>query len=153
LIKAGIKHRGFALVDVLSPCVTFNDHEASTKSYAYAREHFHPVVHTDFVPPAEEIKIAYDQGEVMPIEMHDGSRLLLRKVSKDYNPDSRGEALDYLRRHQRLGEVVTGLLYVDQGEPDMHTAMSTTPAPLNRLPYEALCPGPDALASLQQRFR
>jgi 2-oxoglutarate ferredoxin oxidoreductase subunit beta len=153
LIKAGVRHRGFALLDVLSPCVTFNDHEASTKSYAYAREHFHPVVQADFVPPAEEIKVAYAAGEVMPIELHDGSRVLLRKVRNDYNPNNRGEALDYLRRHQRQGEIVTGLLYMDEGEPDMHAALNTTHTPLNKLPFEALCPGKDALAALQQRFR
>ena len=153
LIKAGIRHRGFALLDVLSPCVTFNDHEASTKSYAYAREHFHPVVHMDFVPPAEEIKVAYNRGEVMPVEMHDGSRLLLRKVSEDYNMRNRGAAIDYVRAHQRQGEFVTGLLYVDEGEPDLHAMNATTDAPLNALPFDELCPGAAGLASVNRRFR
>jgi 2-oxoglutarate ferredoxin oxidoreductase subunit beta len=153
LIKAGIRHRGFALLDVLSPCVTFNDHEASTKSYAYAREHFHPVVHTDFVPPTAEIKVAYNRGEVMPVELHDGSRLLLRKVSDDYNMHNRGAAIDYVRAHQRHGEFVTGLLYVDEVEPDMHAANETTATPLNAVPFAELCPGAPALESVNRRFR
>jgi 2-oxoglutarate/2-oxoacid ferredoxin oxidoreductase subunit beta len=153
LIKAGLRHRGFALIDVLSPCVTFNDHEDSTKSYAHAREFHHRVIHADFIPPAEEIKIAYEQGEVMPIELHDGSRILLRKVSADYSVNNRGAAIDYLRAHQRKGEIVTGLLYIDEGDPEMHEINGTTKTPLSALPYEALCPGSENLAKLQQRFR
>jgi len=153
LIKAGLRHEGFALLDVLSPCVTFNDHEASTKSYAYTRQHFHSVIHTDFVPPAEEIKAAYDQGESMRIELHDGSALLLRKVSQDYNPHNRGAAIDYIRTQQRAGEVVTGLLYIDETEPDMHGINNTTASPLNELPFEALCPGSRSLDDLNRRYR
>ena len=153
LIKAAIKHEGFALIDVLSPCVTFNDHEDSTKSYAYTRQFFHRAVHLDYVPPAEEIKAAYDEGDAMPIQLHDGSRIVLRKVSKDYNVQNRGAAIDYIRAHQRKGEVVTGLLYIDEGEPDMHGLNRTTATPLNDVPYERLCPGADKLNALQQRFR
>ena len=153
LIKAAVHHRGFALIDVISPCVTFNDHEDSTKSYAYAREFNHPAIHADFVPPAVEIKAAYDEGEVLPVDMHDGSRVLLRKVAKDFKPGTRGSALEYLRARQRNGEIVTGLLYIDESEPDMHGVNGTVAAPLNRLPYEDLCPGRDALLALQKRFR
>jgi 2-oxoglutarate ferredoxin oxidoreductase subunit beta len=153
LIKAGLRHEGFALLDVLSPCVTFNDHEDSTKSYAHAREFHHRVIHADFVPPAQEIKVAYDQGEVMPIELHDGSRILLRKISEDYNVTNRGAAIDYLRAHQRKGEIVTGLLYIDESEPDMHGVSGTTNVPLSEVPYETLCPGRDDLAKLQLRYR
>ena len=153
LIKAGIRHNGFALIDVLSPCVTFNDHEDSTKSYAYTRQFFHPAMHADFVPPAEEIKTAYDEGEVMTIELHDGSRILLRKISKDYSLNNRGAAIDYIRSHHRKGEIVTGLLYIDESEPDMHAINQTTKTPLNDLPFDKLCPGGEALETLQQRFR
>ncbi len=153
LIKAGIRHQGFALIDVISPCVTFNDHEDSTKSYAHAREFHHRVIHADFIPPAEEIKVAYDQGEVMPIELHDGSRILLRKVSKDYNVTNRGAAIDYLRAHHRRGEIVTGLLYIDESEAEMHAINGTTATPLSQLPYQTLCPGAETLAKLQQRYR
>jgi 2-oxoglutarate ferredoxin oxidoreductase subunit beta len=153
LIKAGISHRGFALIDVVSPCVTFNDHEGSTKSYAYTREFELRAIHTDFVPPAEEIMAAYDEGDVLPIELHDGSRLLLRKLAKDYDIGNRGEAIEYLRTRHRSGEIVTGLLYIDESQPDLHGANSTTETPLNQVPYEQLCPGPDSLAALQKRFR
>jgi 2-oxoglutarate/2-oxoacid ferredoxin oxidoreductase subunit beta len=153
LIKAGVRHRGFALIDVVSPCVTFNDHEDSTKSYTYAREFNHRAIHADFVPPAAEIKAAYDEGEVLPVDLHDGSRVVLRKVAKSYDPASRGAALEYIRARQRNGEIVTGLLYIDGSDLDMHGVNGTVMEPLNRLPYEDLCPGRDALRKLQQRFR
>ena len=153
LIKAGIRHNGFGLLDVLSPCVTFNDHEDSTKSYAYTRRFFHPAMHADFIPPAEEIKAAYDGGEVMPVEMHDGSRILLRKVSADYSVHNRGAAIDFIRAHHRRGEIVTGLLYIDESEPDMHGISRTVDEPLNEIPFARLCPGGDALDEIQRRFR
>jgi len=153
LIKAGIMHRGFALLDVLSPCVTFNDHEGSTKSYAYAREHFHPVVHTDYVAPATEIKVSYNRGEVMPVELHDGSHLLLHKVSDDYHMHNRGMAIEFLRAHLRRGEFVTGLLYVDEMQPDLHGINLTVEEPLNELPYESLCPGVAGVARFNDGFR
>ena len=103
LIKAGLMHRGFALIDVLSPCVTFNDHEDSTKSYAHTRRFFHPAIHADFVPPATEIRAAYDQGDIMSVELHDGSRILLKKVMDDYDPLNRAAAASYIRDHQRKG--------------------------------------------------
>jgi 2-oxoglutarate ferredoxin oxidoreductase subunit beta len=137
LIKAAIKHEGFALVDVLSPCVTF----------------FHRAVHLDYVPPAEEIMAEYDQGETMRIQLHDGSQIALRKVSEDYNVQNRGAAIDYIRAHQRKGEIVTGLLYIDEGEPDMHGLNRTTATPLNEVDYGRLCPGAESLSQLQQRFR
>jgi 2-oxoglutarate ferredoxin oxidoreductase subunit beta len=153
LIKAAVRHHGFALIDVISPCVTFNDHEDSTKSYAYAREFNHRAIHADFVPPAAEIKAAYDEGEVLPVDLHDGSRVLLRKVAKGYHAGNRGSALEYVRARHRDGEIVTGLLYIDGSEPDMHGVNATVATPLARLPYEDLCPGRDALLKLQQRFR
>ena len=153
LIKAGVRHRGFALLDVISPCVTFNDHEDSTKSYAHAREFHHRVIHADFVPPAEAIRAAYDAGDVLPIELHDGSKILLRKVSRDYDAESRGAAIEYLRAHHRKGEIVTGLLYIDESDTEMHELSGTMRTPLNEVPYEALCPGAESLAKLQGRFR
>jgi 2-oxoglutarate ferredoxin oxidoreductase subunit beta len=153
LIKAGVRHRGFALIDVLSPCVTFNDHEDSTKSYAHAREFSHRVVDADFVAPAQEIKAAYDAGDVLPVVLHDGSKVLLRKIEEDFNVGNRADAIEYVRARQRDGEIVTGLLYVDEGEPDLHEVNGTVGTPLNAVPYESLCPGADALAALQNRFR
>jgi 2-oxoglutarate ferredoxin oxidoreductase subunit beta len=153
LIKAAVRHRGFALIDVISPCVTFNDHEDSTKSYAYARQFNHRAVHADFVPPANEIKAAYAEGDVLAVELHDGSRVLLKKVAKDYDASNRGAALEYVRARQRAGEIVTGLLYYDSSAPDLHAVNGTVSVPLAHLPYEELCPGRDALLALQKRFR
>ena len=153
LIKAGLRHRGFALLDVISPCVTFNDHEGSTKSYAYTRAHYHPVVNADFVPPAEEIRAAYDAGDAMPIELHDGSRLVLRKVAQDYELHNRGMAVEYIRSCQNRGEIVTGLLYVNESEPDLHGINGTVATPLGRLPLDSLCPGAAALDSVNADFR
>jgi 2-oxoglutarate/2-oxoacid ferredoxin oxidoreductase subunit beta len=152
LIKAGIMHRGFALLDVLSPCVTFNDHEDSTKSYAHTRQFYHPAVHADFVPPSQPIRTAYDAGEVMPVELHDGNTVLLRKVSKDYNPTNRAQAYSYLHDHQKKGEIVTGLLYIDEGQREMHEVSNTIATPLRDLPYDSLCPGPKVLEEIQNRF-
>ncbi|MEE8119098.1 MAG: 2-oxoacid:ferredoxin oxidoreductase subunit beta [Gammaproteobacteria bacterium] len=153
LIKAGISHPGFALIDVLSPCVTFNDHEDSTKSYAYTRQFYHPAIHTDFVPPKETIRIAYDKGEAMPIKLHDGSTIVLRKTRENYDPIDRARADQYLREHQKKGEIVTGLLFIDEAQPDMHAINQSVKQPLNELPFNELCPGKETLKTLQQRYR
>ena len=96
LIKGAIAHKGFGLLDIISPCVTFNDNEESTKSYSHVRKFYHQVVDTDFVPPAEEIKAAYDEGEAMPISLHDGSQIVFRKVDKNYDPTSRQPPILFL---------------------------------------------------------
>ncbi len=153
LLKAGIMHRGFALIDVLSPCVTFNDHEDSTKSYAHTRQFYHPAVHADFVPAKQPIRTAYNEGEAMPVELHDGSTVLLRKVSKDYNPQNRAQAYSYLHDHQKRGEIVTGLLYIDEKQREMHEVSNTVDKPLRDLAYSDLCPGSKALSDIQDRFR
>ncbi len=103
LIQGALKHKGFALVDVISPCVTFNDHDGSTKSYAHTRRHFHHVTDLDFIMPAEEIRASYDEGEAMPVEMHDGSKIVLRKVDAGYDPTSRAIAFKYLRERFNAG--------------------------------------------------
>ncbi len=153
LIQAAIRHRGFALLDVLSPCVTFNDHEDSTKSYAHTRQFYHPAIHADFVPSSEPIRAAYDAGEAMPVQLHDGGTVLLRKVSDDYDPTDREKAYSYLHQHQEKGEIVTGLLYIDETQPDMHEVSQTVATPLRDLPYEALCPGGKTLDAIQDRYR
>ena len=153
LIKAGISYRGFALLDVLSPCVTFNDHEDSTKSYAHTREFDTPAVYADFVMPSESITASYGPGEVTPIRLHDGSRILLRKTGEDYDPTDRAAVFAHLTEHQQKAEIVTGLLYIDQEQRDMHALLGTVETPLTQLPYSELSPGPDALKDLQKRFR
>jgi 2-oxoglutarate ferredoxin oxidoreductase subunit beta len=153
LIQAGLKHPGFALIDVLSPCVTFNDHEGSTKSYAYVRSHFEETVHADFVPPAEEITAEYASGSAMNLTLHDGSHLVLRKIDASYDPTDRAHAMEYLRQKQAAGEYATGLLYLDPDSKDFHAGNDTSDIPLNRIPYEKLTPGQQGLEKILSRYR
>src|ERR1700758_1284207 len=153
LIQAGIRHNGFALIDVLSPCVTFNDHEGSTKSYAYTREHYEPAVHADFVPLEREIVADYREGETLPVTMHDGSRILLRKLEGGYDPTNRTTAAAHLQERMKEGEYLTGLLYVEESQSEFHDINATPDAPLNSLPYEALSPGSKGLEKILARYR
>ena len=150
LLKAGIRHRGFALVDVISPCVTFNDHEGSTKSYRYTREHHVDLTQVDFVPIRSEITASIGNGSAArAVTMHDGSVVHFRKVHEGYDPTDRDAAYAYVRRMQEAGEVVTGLLYVDPAADDMHAELGTVEEALTSLPYEELCPGAEALEQWQ----
>lgn len=153
LIKGALKHKGFALLDVISPCVTFNDHEGSTKSYSYTRQHYHHVIDADFVPPAKEIKAAYDEGEAMPVELHDGSKIVFRKVDNQYDPTSRAAAFSYLRDSINAGEIITGLLYIDEESGDMHELSGSVDRPLSKIPYADLNPGSESLGKLMSRYR
>jgi 2-oxoglutarate ferredoxin oxidoreductase subunit beta len=153
LIKAGLTHRGFAMIDVISPCVTFNDHVGSTKSYEFTREHYEEAIHTDYIPARQEITASYGPGEALPVKMHDGSQLLLRKLDQDYDPTHRGKAFEYLRTKLRQGEHVTGLIFLSPGhDPDMHEMLKTSDLPLNQQPYEKLHPGAAGLASILKRY-
>jgi 2-oxoglutarate ferredoxin oxidoreductase subunit beta len=153
ILKAGLAHKGFAFVDVLSPCVTFNDHEGSTKSYAYTREKNVEVVHADFVAPAASISTRYDAGSVRNVMLHDGSWVRLRKVAEDYDPTDPDRSYSYIRERHKDGEIVTGLLYISPDSQDMHEQVNTVAAPLTQMPYEDLCPGSAELEKLQRRFR
>lgn len=153
ILKAGLMHKGFAFVDVISPCVTFNDHVGSTKSYAYTRKHQIEVVQADVVLPRDEITAEYAAGEVHRVQLHDNSWIMLRKVEDDYDPTDRDRANAHIRAHQRVGEVPTGLLYVGTDLADMHEQMGTVPGALIDQPFENLCPGSAALDKLQERFR
>ncbi|HVX96312.1 MAG TPA: 2-oxoacid:ferredoxin oxidoreductase subunit beta [Polyangia bacterium] len=153
LLKAGLRHKGFALIDVISPCVTFNDHEGSTKSYKYTRDRNTEIVHTDFVPHAEEISAVSVPGGETHVTMHDGSVVRFSRVAEGYDPRNREKAMAYLMEHQKSGKVPTGLLYVDETAPEMHDIAGTVEQPLNQVPFEKLCPGNKALAELQEAFR
>jgi len=158
ILKAGLRHRGFALVDVVSPCVAFNDHEGSTKSYRYSREHLAHAVEADFVLPdlilpMAQIEAAYDPGAVRSVRMHDGSIVRFRKVPEDYDPSSRDAAYRYVRERQAVGEVPTGLLHLDPGQPEMHETLGTVETPLVDLPFQELCPGAEALDTLMEEWR
>src|SRR5580698_5155578 len=153
LLQAAIHHQGFSLIDVISPCVTFNDHEGSTRSYAYTREHYDEMVHTDFVPPAGEIAVSYAPGETTAVSMHDGSRVLLRKVEAQYDATDRAVALETIQQRLKSGEYLTGLLYIGSDQPELHALNDTPDQPLNRIPYAKLNPGPQALAKTLAKFR
>jgi len=153
LIKSAIRHRGFALLDVLSPCVTFNDHEGSTKSYAYARENQHATVYADFVDHRQEIEETLSPGEDKVISLHDGSRIRLHRVSEDYDPADRASAFSYIEEHRAQGRIVTGLLYINETLPDLHQTSVTSETSLANLDYTKLNPGANALARLQSRWK
>ncbi|MEQ1885087.1 MAG: 2-oxoacid:ferredoxin oxidoreductase subunit beta [Bryobacteraceae bacterium] len=151
ILKAAIAHRGFALVDVISPCVTFNDHNGSTKSYLYTRQHSRKATHTDFVPPAEEIVATIGNQGTTTVTMHDGSTLRFTAVPPDYDPRDRRKVLDYLQ--QSTGQIATGILFVDENVPDMHEMNNTPAEPLGRVAFEKLCPGAGALNALLEEYR
>jgi len=153
ILKAALSHRGFALVDVISPCVTFNDHAGSTKSYLYTRNNMLQATETDFVPPASEILATIGQNGAVAVPMHDGSVVRFKGVPPDYDPTDRRKVYDYLQEHQGKGEVVTGLLYLDESVPDLHEMNKTPAEALSKIPYEKLCPGSAALDALQEEFR
>ena len=153
ILKAALSHRGFALVDVISPCVTFNDHNGSTKSYLYTRNHTVKVNETDFVPPASEILANIGQNGAVSVAMHDGSVVRFKGVPKDYDPTDRRKVYDYLQEHHGNGEVVTGLLFLDESVADLHELNQTPDMALSKLPYQKLCPGSEALDRLQEEYR
>jgi 2-oxoglutarate ferredoxin oxidoreductase subunit beta len=153
LLRAGLTHRGFALIDVISPCVTFNDHEGSTKSYRHTREKKVEVTHADFIPAAPELTAEYAEGSSIAVQMHDGSVVRFTKVAPDYDPRDRQAVYAYLQAQQGRGEVPTGLLFLDESAPDMHELNDTTEAPLTQVPYEKLCPGKAVLDKIQDAFR
>src|SRR5450755_2628220 len=153
ILKAALAHRGFALVDVISPCVTFNDHEGSTKSYLYTRKHLLQLISADFVPFAQEIAVEYAPGTATSVRLHDGSVVRLRKVAADYDPTDRQRVASHLELHRNRGEIATGLLFVDKQASDMHDTSKTTEVPLAQIPYEKLCPGSAKLDELQKTFR
>lgn len=151
ILKAGLAHRGFALVDVISPCVTFNDHEGSTKSYLYTRQHLLHATETDFVPHAREIVAEIAPTGGTNITMHDGSVLRFTRLPEDYDVSDRQKAFSYLKQHP--DEVVTGILFADESVPELHETNHTPAAALVDLPYEKLCPGAAELERLQNEFR
>ncbi len=153
LIQAGIAHRGFAIIDVLSPCVTFNDHEGSTKSYAYVREHSETPVAADYIAPRQEIRVQYAPGETISVPMHDGSNVLLRKLDPGYDPTDRTRAAAYVQERAMRNEYVTGLIHVDTSRRDFHEQHGTSESALNAVPFERLCPGSGRLGKILASFR
>ena len=153
LIEGAIAHQGAAFIDVISPCVAFNNHAGSTKSYDYVREHNEAVNRIDFMPRREEITTSYEPGSVQDVVQHDGSVMRLRKLHADYDPNNRIGAMNFLQEHQARGEVVTGLLFVDPQPEDLHVYANTVPVPLNTLGAAELCPKSAALEKVNASLR
>jgi 2-oxoglutarate ferredoxin oxidoreductase subunit beta len=153
IIKAAVEHQGAAFIDVISPCVAFNNHVGSTKSFDYVREHNEAVNRLDVITGRAPIKVDYAPGSVQIVEQHDGSKLVLRKLDGDYDVHDRVAAMGFLQTHAAKGQIVTGLLYVD-GEPeDLHHHLNTVDTALNALSEKELCPGSAALEKINASLR
>ncbi|BBK34032.1 2-oxoglutarate ferredoxin oxidoreductase subunit beta [Stella humosa] len=153
LIQAAIRHKGAAFIDCISPCVAFNNHPGSTKSFDFVREHNEAVNRLDVMVDHAPIAAQYGPGELVEVTQHDGTVLRLRKLDADYDPRDRGAAISYLQQQAAKGEVVTGLLYVDPESADLHDALSTVATPLNSLDDAALVPGAKALDKVNASLR
>jgi 2-oxoglutarate/2-oxoacid ferredoxin oxidoreductase subunit beta len=153
LIKAAMSHPGFAFLNVISPCVTFNNNAGSTKSYDYVREHIEATATFDFVPISREITADYEPGSVETLKMHDGSLIRLHKIESDWNPLDRVSAMNAVQRAKAKGEILTGLLYLNEVGKDLHEILETSERPLNSLIETELCPGAEILMEINKSFR
>lgn len=153
LIKAAILHKGFAFLNVISPCVTFNNNSGSTKSYDYVREHLEATSTMDFVPKREQITTSYEEGSTTTVSLHDGSDLNLHKLDQDWDPQNRFSAINALQRAQSKGEILTGLLYMNSDFDDLHATLQTSQTPLNKMTEKELCPGSALLEDINRGFR
>ena len=153
ILKGAIAHGGTAMLDVVSPCVTFNDHEGSTKSYAYMKDHDAPLQEISFIPAFEDITVEYDPGTTTDVTLHDGSHLRLRKLEEGYDPSDRGRAVARLMESAKGGEVLTGVLFLDTKAPSFVEALSVTDAPLATLPPERTRPSRAVLEEIVAGLR
>jgi len=145
LLKAAIAHRGTAMLDIISPCVTFNDHEGSTKSYSYVKDHEEPLEEISFVPFFEDITVDYEPGTVQAVSLHDGSKLFLKKLAGDYDPTNKATARRVIYESAARGEYATGLIYVEPGKPDFVAQLNLVDEPLATLPEARVRPSRAAL--------
>ncbi|HYK79441.1 MAG TPA: 2-oxoacid:ferredoxin oxidoreductase subunit beta [Micropepsaceae bacterium] len=153
LIMAGLSHPGPAFIDIISPCVAFNNHPGSTKSFDFVRAHNEAVNRLDYMDPRAPITVDYAPGTVSEVTLHDGSTLRLAKLHPEYDPHDRIGAMTYMQQRAAAGEVVTGLIYIDPAPRDMHAALNTVDVPLNRLTEKELCPGSAALEKINASLR
>jgi len=153
LLKAAIAHRGLSVIDVISPCVTFNDHEGSTKSYSYMKDHDEPLHTLDFVPYFNDIEVEIEEGQVQDIEMHDGSLLRLHKLGNEYDPTDRLKALTTIQASKDAKEVLTGVLYLDEAKESFLEVLNTVDEPLATLPQSLTRPPREVLDSLMEELR
>ncbi len=150
ILKAAIAHRGTAMIDVISPCVTFNDHDGSTKSYSYVQEHEEYFDEVSFVPYFEDISIEYDEGETKSVTMHDGSTLLLSKLPGDYSPNNRSQAISHLHASREREEIATGVFYVNPEMPTLFDVLNMVDEPLYSLKEDRVRPSRESLQSIME---
>ena len=153
MLKAAIAHRGTVMLDVISPCVTFNDHEGSTKSYKFMQDHDEPLQEISFIPGFEDIDVEYDPGTTLEVSMHDGSRLRLRKLEEDYDPTDKVGAVTRMSEAKREGEILTGVLYVNTQAPTFIDMLNMTEEPLATLPQSVVRPGREVLDQVMEELR
>ncbi len=153
MLKAAIAHKGTVMLDVVSPCVTFNDHEGSTKSYKYMKDHEEPLHDVSFVPAFEEINVDYDPGSTFEVTMHDGSHLRLHKLEEEYDPTDRINAVRRLMESHEKGEVLTGVFYINEKAPSFIDMLNVTDEPLATLPESVVRPGRDVLEQCMEELR
>ena len=153
ILKAAISHRGTAMIDVISPCVTFNDHEGSTKSYSYVKDHEEPLTDVSYVPYFENIDVEYDPGATVEVRLHDGSFVRLKKLDPEYNPTSRLTALNLLREARQKEEILTGIFYIDTSSKDFVGTLNLVDEPLAFLPQERVRPSKEVLDEVMEELR
>ncbi|MEX2264427.1 MAG: 2-oxoacid:ferredoxin oxidoreductase subunit beta [Bryobacteraceae bacterium] len=153
LLKAAIAHRGLSVIDVISPCTTFNDHQGSTKSYGYMKDHEEPLHDLDFVPHFEDIAVEIAEGEVRDVHMHDGSVLRLKKLGREYDPTDKFQAITALHEAEKTGEVLTGVLYVNTGKPTFMEQLNLPDVPLATQPESKIRPSREALEEIMEELR
>ena len=153
LLKAAVVHRGIAMLDVISPCVTFNDHEGSTKSYSFVRDHDEPLEDLSYIPFFDEINVEYDPGTTTQVRLHDGSHLLLKKLDKDYDPTDKVAALSLLAEAHDQGAILTGLLYVNTSAPTFIDMLNLVDEPLATLPQSRVRPPKAALDEVMESLK
>jgi 2-oxoglutarate ferredoxin oxidoreductase subunit beta len=153
MLKAAIAHKGTAMLDVISPCVTFNDHEGSTKSYKFMKDHEEPLHDLNFVPHFEEIDVEYDEGTTTSVMMHDGSRLLLRKLEQEYDAQDKSNAVKRIMDSHKTNEILTGVFYVNPEAPTFLEMLNMTDTPLASLPESVLRPSKSVLDAVMEEYR
>jgi len=150
LIKAALSHDGIAVLDIISPCVTFNNQDSAMHSYAWGKEHEVALHELSYVPQAEEIMVDYEQGDAIEVTMHDGSAILLKKLDRDYDPTDRGEALRILEEANRCNCLITGLIYIDTSQKPLTDLYNLPETPLNRLPESRIRPAPETIQKVNE---
>jgi len=153
MLKAAIAHKGTVMLDVVSPCTTFNDHEGSTKSYKWMKDHEEPIQDISFVPAFEDITVDYDPGTTIEVTMHDGSSLRLSKIEEDYDPTNRLQAIQRLHEAHEKGEALTGVFYINTKAPSFLDLLNITDDPLATLPQSKTRPGREVLEQVMEELR